>query len=358
MSGDYFRTLGVPAALGRPLQPDDHRPGSTSQVAIATAPPELPYDPPRVWLLDGRHGLGTLREAATGPLVVLFAGVGALMLAACANIAGLLLARGNARQREIATRLALGAPRSRVVRQLVTESLVLSGVGGLIGLALANALSGLGPSLLSQFMPTLFGADRALNVAPGIDARVLAFSMAAAVLSGLIFGITPALRATQVDLIATIRQTTTGPEKSAWLLTSGQAMVAAQTALAVLLLNSAGLFVRTVINLRAADLGFRAEGLLYAKVEPRSGAMPQEQRARFFEDATKRLEQLPGVIAVSAAGVAPMGGAASLAPGVETIPICTRDAIANALPPLPTAYNAVLPATSTRWACGWCPGAI
>ncbi len=445
VSGNYFRTLGVAAALGRTLQPDDDRPGGASSVAmlshrfwqrafgsdptvttqtirlngqafaivgvlherffgmdqgvtpdvvvpmhaiqiaantvnplanrttwnvcrivgrmkpgvaderarteleqwiqnaIAAAPPEQPYDPPRVWLLDGRRGLGTLRNAASAPLLVLLAVVGGLMLAACANIAGLLLARGSARQKEIVTRLALGAPRSRVVRQLVTESLVLSGAGGVLGLAFAYGLSGLGPSLLSGFMPTLFGADRALTVMPSLDARVLAFSVAAALASGLIFGIVPAFRATRVDLIATIRQTAAGSSRRSFLLSSGQVMVAAQTALAVLLLVTAGLFLRTVINLRAADLGFKPEGLLYARVEPRSGALPREQRQRFFEDAAKRVEQLPGVVAASATTFAPIGSEGEASIGFTAMPICTSDGVAKGLAPQAAAYSFVLP---------------
>lgn len=445
VSGNFLRTLGVPAALGRTIQPDDDRPGGAASVAmlshhfwqrtfggdptiaqqtmrlngqtfaiigvlperffgmdaavtpdvilpmhavqiaansvnplegprywnvcrvvarlapgvsderarneaeqwvadaIAAAPPTDLYDRPRLWLVDGSQGLGNLRAATSAPLIVLLAVVGGLMLAACANIAGLLLARGNARHKEIATRLALGAPRSRVVRQLVTESLVLSSAGGLLGLALAYALSGFGPALLSQFMPTLFGADRALTVAPAVDAKVLGFSVAAALLSGLIFGVVPAFRATRVDLMAIIKQAAAGPAKYGPWLTGGQAMVAAQTALAVILLISAGLFLRTVVNLRSADLGFEPRGLLYARVEPRAGALPREQRLQFFEEAARRVERLPGVVAASAASVAPMGGDGDAAIGASTMQLCTAEMRAKNLVPQPASYSAVLP---------------
>lgn len=446
VSGNYFRTLGVSAALGRTIHPDDDRPGAAAsvvmlshrfwhrafggdpgvtqqtiklngqtfgivgvlperffgmdaavtpdvvvpvnavQIAAATVnplenrgiwavcrvvgrlragvseerarvdveqwvradlaafPPEQPYDPPHIWLADGSRGLGTLRDAASTPLVVLLAVVGVLMLASCANIAGLLLARGNARQKEIVTRLALGAPRSRVVRQLITESLVLSAAGGALGLVLAYVVSGLGPSLLSGFMPTLFGADRALTVGPSIDVRVLAFSIGAALVSGLIFGVVPAFRATHVDLISTIRQTAAGRATRSVFLSGGQAMVAAQTALAVLLLVSAGLLLRTVVNLRASDLGFKAEGLLYARVEPRSGALPREQRARFFEDAVRRVERLPGVVAASGTTSAPISGddRASISMGAA-MPVCTSDDVAKSLAPRATSFSFVLP---------------
>jgi hypothetical protein len=143
--------------------------------SIATAPPSEPYDPPRVWLVPAAYGQSTLRDNTSTPLLVLLVVVGGLLLAACANIAGLLLARGSARSREIATRLALGASRGRIVRQLITESLVLSCAGGLFGLALAYSLSGAGSALVSQFMPTLFGADRTLDLASMLDGRLLAF---------------------------------------------------------------------------------------------------------------------------------------------------------------------------------------
>jgi predicted permease len=246
--------------------------------AIAAAPPDSPYDPPRLWLIDGSRGLGGLRDAASTPLAVLIAVVGGLLLAACANIAGLLLTRGRTRGREIATRLALGAPAGRIVRQLLTESLVLSLAGGLLGLAVAYALAGMGPALLSQFMPTLFGADRTLAISAVPDLRVLAFAVSLAALAGLLFGVMPALHAARVDLVAMLKETVSEPRASRFGLTGGHAMVAAQTALAVLLLVAAGLFLKTVANLRNADLGFDPRGVLYARVEPRTGGMPQAQR--------------------------------------------------------------------------------
>ena len=289
--------------------------------SIASAPPPEPYDPPRVWLVPASYGLSTLREGTATPLVVLLVAVGGLLLAACANIAGLLLARGSARSREIATRLALGASRSRVVRQLITESLVLSLAGGLLGLALAYALSGAGTALLSQFMPTLFGADRTLNLASMIDGRLLAFGVALAMLSGLLFGALPAMRATRLDLMAVIKDNARfGLPRFG--LTGGQSMVAAQTALALMLLVGAGLFMRTLTNLRSADLGFEVDGLLYARIEPRSGGLVQAQRRQFFEDAVTRLRAIPGVKAAAATGMAPLGGDVSVGVGNFRFGVC------------------------------------
>ena len=174
--------------------------------AIARQPPKQPYDPPRIWLIDDIHGLTTLRDATSAPLLVLFIVIAGLLLAACANIAGLLLARGSARQREIATRLALGAPRARVIRQLMTESLVLSCAGGIVGVGVAYALSGVAPRLLSQFMPLANGADRIVSVSVPLDPRVFALSLAIALVSGLIFGAMPAVRASRVSLMTSIRR--------------------------------------------------------------------------------------------------------------------------------------------------------
>lgn len=423
VSGNYFRTLGIPAVLGRTLQPDDHStaawspvamishrfwartfggaqdvtsrtlrlngrefaivgvmpegffgldpavspdivvpsgaieiaaattnplqnralwnacrvvarvaPGRTDEearidlervlaVSIASTPPLEPYDSPRVLLVPAEYGQSTLRDGTASPLVVLLVVVGGLLLAACANIAGLLLARGSARSREIATRLALGASRARIVRQLITESLVLSFAGGLLGLILAYVLSGAGSALLSQFMPTLFGADRTLSVVPTVDGRLLAFGAGLALLSGLLFGAIPALRATRVDLIAVIKANA-GSSLPRFGLTGGQVMVAAQTALAITLLVGAGLFMRTLTNLRSVDLGFRTDRLLYAQIEPRSGGLVQAQRRQFFEDAVTRLRAIPGVTAAAATGMAPLGGNTSVGIGNFTMGVC------------------------------------
>jgi predicted permease len=310
--------------------------------AIAATPPQEAYDAPRIWLVDARRGLDTLRTAASTPLIVLLAVVVGLLLAACANIAGLLLARGNAREKEIATRLALGAPRRRVVRQLVTESLVLAGAGGVAGVIAAYAFSGLAPALLSQFMPTLYGADRTLSVTASIDTRVLLFGVCATVVAGLLFGVMPALRATRLDLIAVIRQSVIGANPRGFRLSAAQTMVAVEAALAMLLLVGAALFLRTLTNLRNTDLGFTTEGVIYARVEPRSGGLPQQQRRQFFEDAVKQLQVMPGVISASASSTAPLGGSQDVGVRADWQLACVRDAqglyvARNA------AYNAVMP---------------
>lgn len=292
--------------------------------SIAAAPPSEPYDPPRVWLVPAAYGQSTLRDSTATPLQILLVVVGGLLLAGCANIAGLLMARGSARSREIATRLALGASRGRVARQLITESLVLSAAGGLFGLALAYAFSGAGTALVSQFIPTLYGADRSLDLANAMDMRILALGVALTLTSGLVFGALPAIRATRLDLIAVIKDNARAGV-SRFGFTGGQAMVAAQTALAILLLIGAGVFMRTLLNLRSTNLGFRTDGLLYAHIEPRSGGLVQAQRSQFFEEAVTRLRRLPGVSAAAAAGVAPFGGDVSVGVGNFTMRVCPME---------------------------------
>jgi predicted permease len=306
--------------------------------SIAAAPPTDPYDAPRLHLTDGSHGLSTLRAAASAPLAILLASVGALLLAACANIAGLLLARGSAREREIATRLALGAPRVRIVRQLVTESL-LSSIGGFLGVALAFALSERAGTLLSQFMPTLFGADRTLTLTVGPDWRVMSFALVATIGSGLLFGIIPALRATRLDLITAIRQVKADAGRRKW--TTGRLLVSAQTALAVVLMVGSGLFLRTLVNLRSADLGFAADRLLYARVEPRSANLPPGQRAQFFEQTVSRLARLPGVVAASAATSLPFGGETNV--GSATLFVCPAGGAVDGREPVAVTVSSIAP---------------
>jgi predicted permease len=307
--------------------------------AIRAQPPTQPYDPPRILLLDGSRGLGTLRDATSVPLVMLLVVVGGLLLATCANLAGLLLARAGAREREIATRLALGAARSRIVRQLLTESLVLSAAGGALGVLVAYWATDAGSRLLSQFMPTLYGQDRSLTVQTALDVRVLVAAIAITIVSGLLFGMLPAVRAAQLDLISVIRRTH-GGERRRFRVSGSQAMVFVEAVLAMVLLMGAGLLLRTVVNLRNAERGINPDGVIYARVEPRSGGMANEHRQRFFEDAVKRLQVIPGVASASAGATVPMGGAIDV--GIRPrVPVCSE--LIDETTQATAAVNSVLP---------------
>jgi predicted permease len=289
--------------------------------AIRSNPPREPYDPPKFYILDGSHGTDNLRTATSGPLLILMAVVIGILLIACANIAGLQLARGSSRQREIATRLAVGAPRLRLVRQLVTESLLLSALGGIAGLLLAYGLSRLMPGLLGQFAPlggtslnadylhsTMFGAHGSVGVEALPDVRVLGFSIALSVITGLIFGTVPALRSTRVDLLSSMKVSSSGSSRGSFRFASGKAMVAFQAALSMILLIGAGLFIRTVINLHAASLGYQPGGLLYVRIEPRTAGIPLNvPRADFFENVLKHLEGGLGISSVTASFSPPLG---------------------------------------------------
>ena len=201
--------------------------------------------------------------------------VGVILMIACANIAGLLLARGSSRKREIATRLALGAPRSRLIYQLLTESVLLSAAGGVAGFAIAYLLNRFTPSLLSAMMPMVNGANRNVGVAVTPDLRVVAFSGVVILITGVAFGLIPALRATRVDLLSMMKQAASNAAGKPPGLSGGKVMVAMQAALSMVLLIGAGLFIRTVINLRSVSLGYQPEGLLYVRIEPRTGGIPQ-----------------------------------------------------------------------------------
>jgi ABC-type antimicrobial peptide transport system permease subunit len=184
------------------------------QDAVRAHPPHEEYELPRLWMIDASRGFSTARDAVFTPVVVLLAVVIAIVLVACANIAGLLIVRSAARSREIATRLALGASRGRLIRQLLTESALLSLIGGVIGVALAYVLAQMSPAFLSRLMPTLYGSDRHLGLVIAPDGRVLLFALSATILTGLMFGTFPAMRATRIDVISSIKEGAPGATRT------------------------------------------------------------------------------------------------------------------------------------------------
>jgi len=257
--------------------------------AIRAAEPAEAWDPPRVLLLPGGHGLQDLRSDLEMPLRVLAAAVAAVLLVACANIAGLLLARASERRREIAARLALGASRFRVVRQLLTESLLLAAVGGALGVLLAY-LVGDGVSRI------FLGDERPLGVEIALGARVLAFAFALLGLVGVGFGMLPALRATRLDLLSSLRATGTAERTS---LVAGKVLIGLQVALSLALVAGSLLFVRTLVNLHAQALGFRPENLLVFQLDPTLNGYRESRLFDFHEQVLQRLQALPGVRSAS-----------------------------------------------------------
>ncbi len=240
---------------------------------------------PRIALADGSRGLNAGRGFAK-PIYVLMGLAGLVLLLACANIANLLLARAEARQREMTVRLALGAGRGRILRQVFTESLVLAALGGAAGLALGYASRNLIPALMAN--------SWARNPwASGFDWRVFAFCAALTVATGLLFGLAPAWRATRTEAGAGLKETTHTATRRAGL--SGRALVALQLTLATMLVAGAGLFLRTVVKLDAVPLGFNPDHLILFEIAPPATRYPPPQDVLVLRRIEEAMEAVPGV---------------------------------------------------------------
>jgi predicted permease len=240
-------------------------------------------------------------------LLVLLGAVAFVLLIACVNVANLLLARGSARQRELAVRSALGAARSRIIRQLLTESVVLSVLGGVAGLLVAFWTLDLLVALSPIQLPTF--------VRIGVDVRVLAFTFTVCVLSGLIFGIVPAFAASRTDLVTTLKTGARDGESAGSPLLR-KALVTAEIALALVLLVGAGLMLRTMQSIRTVDPGFRADGLVTLRVALPIDSDPDVERAanrttQFARALLEGVRNLPMVSDASLASAAPLGGVSS-----------------------------------------------
>jgi predicted permease len=260
-------------------------------------PLSKPEDDPRVDALPAQSGLTGSTTELSGELYVLMMAVGIVLLIACANVAGLLLSRATARQKEIAVRLALGASRRRVVQQLLTESVCLSLVGGALGILFAIW----GTHAIVKLFAS--SSDEPFGFSPGLDGRVLLFTFAAAVLTGIIFGLAPAFRGTRVDLTPALKQGTgssaaEGRSGRRWF-SLGNGLVIGQVALAVVVLMGAGLLVRTLQNLRNVDPGFDTRNLLTFELDPTLIGYKTPQIDAFYRDLQQRIGTIPGVESVS-----------------------------------------------------------
>ena len=220
-------------------------------------------------LRPAAQGINSLGRQWQKPLVVLMAMVGLLLLIGCANIANLLIARATTRQREIAIRLAIGATRGSLVRQLLTESLLVALAGGLLGLALSTILT---EGLLRLLPPDETGGW----LKPAIDLQVLLFSIAVSTLTGLLCGIIPAWQATRPDLAPSLKEQSASSSASRTHATFRKLLVVVQISLSLLLLIGAGLLARSFANLATHSPGFRAENLLTFSLDPlQSGYTPE-----------------------------------------------------------------------------------
>jgi predicted permease len=243
----------------------------------------------RVDLLSGSEN--NLREDMRRPLWLLVALTGAVLLLACANLANLLLARATAREREFAVRLAIGAGRARIVRQLLTETLLLSAIGAAMGLALAFLTDRL---LLRIYLAADAASELAISPIP--DGRVLAFILGVMLLTSLIFGLLPALRGSRAELSLSLKDRS-GPS-SAGGLSLRRTLVGIQVALSLLLLVGAGLFVRTLRNLDHLGPGFPTDHLLTFRIDPSLNGYSDEQSKTFFGRLNVDLQSMPGVTSV------------------------------------------------------------
>jgi len=298
------------------------KPGVTEQQARAEAdvilqqsiasrikPGIKPETIPHLELTAGSKGLDDLRRQFSKPLAVLMAVVGLVLLIACANVANLLLARGTSRQKEMAVRLAIGARRSRLVRQLLTESVLLSALGGALGFVLAFWST----DLLVAFMSS--GNDPLhLTVRP--DPWVLGFTATVSLFTGIIFGLSPALRSTRLDLTPALkasdaRELGTAPGTSVRQVRRigiGKTLIVAQVSLSLLLLVGAGLFVRTLINLENVNAGFDERNLLLFGIDPTQGGYQGQRIAAFYQELLRRVAAQPGVRSVTMSGETLIGG--------------------------------------------------
>ena len=246
-------------------------------------------------LRDARHGLSSVRGEYQKPLFILMGLVGLLLLLACANVANLFLARASGRERELAVRVALGSNRGRLVRQLLTESVLLSAVGAAAGLLLAQWGDRLLLKLVSEG-PTPIPLDTSL------DATVLAFTFGVMLFTGILFGLIPALRATRLDLNLVLRgaaRNISGADRGAGRLPMGKILVGTQVAISLLLLITAGLFVRSLQKLTQVPLGYDPEHLLLIGMNPLSDGYQQASIPPLFDQLLAKIKTIPGVRSAS-----------------------------------------------------------
>ena len=281
------------ASLAGPFQQSvlEHRALRKTDTGAALRTLE-PGDLPKLGVESGSQGEMNTRHWF-GPALRLLAGVvGIVLLIACANVANLLLVRASSRRKEIAVRLAVGASRWRLVRQLLTESVLLAAVGGALGVLFAFWIKD------GLLMVTEWGGREMSALTPRLDLRVLGFTLGLSFLTGIIFGILPALRATNVDLTPALKDTgrsSSGIGRS-WL---SKSLVVVQVSLSVLLLIGAGLLIRTLRNLQHVDMGFNANNVLLFKVDPSLLGYRDEKLADLYQRSFSRLEAVPGVQSVT-----------------------------------------------------------
>ena len=272
-------------------------------------------DLPMLTITDGGAGLDSLRHTYSKPLYLLAAMAGLILLIACANISNLLLARAIARRREIAVRLSMGAGRSRVVRQLLTESVLLAAVGGVLGVVVA--LWGI------RFLTLLLGSGRSgFTLRAELNWQVLAVTVGLSVLTGLLFGLAPAIQATRADVMPTLKEllvstASRGSRQTLLRASLSQVLVGGQIALSVVLLVAAGLFGTTLSNLRSIELGFNRENILLFRVNPLAAGYRGTAINRLYGELLERLKQIPGVRSAGLSANPPLASVGTSTTNIE-----------------------------------------
>jgi putative ABC transport system permease protein len=258
----------------------------------------------RLGAYAGGAGLSQLREDYGSPLWLLLAIAAVVLVIACANLANLLLARASAREREIAVRLGLGASRGRVIRQMLTESLLLVTIGTTLAVVLAETM---GRALVAA----LETSENRITLPLGLDWRVLGFAAGLAITTSLLFGLAPALRGTRMAATAVMRASSRGATATRGTLSLRRALVVVQMALAVALLFGSLLFARTLSNAASVDPGFAPEGLLAATVNATQVGIPEDRRASYRLEVLEHIRAVPGVQSAAIAAIIPISGDAS-----------------------------------------------
>jgi len=273
----------------------DHRAArqALARSAGATAVRDLdPQQLPRLYLDPGAQGEMNSRQYYSRSLYMLLGVVGLVLLIACANVANLLLSRAAARQKEIGIRLALGASRWRLIRQLLTESVLMAALGGAAGILFALWIKD-GVLAVNDW-----GGRGMRALEPRLDWRVLGFTLALSLATGIVFGLAPALRSTKVDLTPTLKDSARSSSSASRSILS-RGLVVLQVALSLLLLVGAGLFLRTLLNLQNVEPGFNTRNLLLFGVQPGLIGYKDEKLEQLYQQISERVEGVPGVQAVT-----------------------------------------------------------
>jgi predicted permease len=286
------------ASLDAVLQADDER-----LFGPAGAGGKGPTGPRAKLVLTPATAVSALRRQFSRPLMILMSMVAVVLLIACANTANLLLSRAIARRSEFAMRLALGAGRLRLMRQLLIESLALAALGGVCGVLLAR--------WATQLLVVYISSGRtpiALELNPNV--RILAFTASVSVVTGLLFGLAPAWRATRIDLAPSLKQSQNSLTRSRGGLRPGRVLAVAQLALSLLLLAGAGLFVRSLQKLNGEETGVRRDSVLILRVEPRGSDQrnipgTSERLDRTYRELIQRVQEIPGVLVASMSNTTP-----------------------------------------------------